>query len=473
MTNEYAHINNLLFSENKNNINSNKIFNNKISFNNINYQTISNEQEIVHQRTKSNYIQNNIKKNININNPIYTKVLNTEINNAYIKPAIRIKKNNKLYINKPIFNDGNNNAYGNKTSIINNNGLNCKKLSSNNTNYINNINITNNIKNNANMNKDLKNNNIIQNKNIKNTNFNKYILEVIKKTKHQHYNSITSQINPTQNLNIKDNIISKNKKKLSKINLNNTKGLKEKDVLQIAFSLFVNGNTSSRNYNQANILEPSNTANSNYSTYRINNNRQMKKKNQNNNNKRNYNLNININNEININENNTINNSTYMNHSHRINSKNMGKGGNMLRGYLGDVGLRQKEKNKCIVNLKQKKYNVDGAMNSNRNNNLTKNNDNLIFNANSKKSKKIKTRNYTNKNINNWLNSINNNFINTLILNNNSVDNKINSNNSNNINKNNNNIIKSYHTKSVTNLSDLMFHNKKLISLYKNVSKSK
>ena len=477
ITNEYTHRNNLPFSANKNKNNINNILNNKISFNNINYQTISNEQEIGHQRTKSNYIQNNIKKNININNPIYTKVLNTEINNAYIKPAIRIKKNDKLYISKPIFNEGNNNAYENKTSLINNNdGFNCKKLSSNNTNYINSINVANNINNNANINKDLKNNNIIQNKNIKNTNFNKYILDVIKKTKHQHYNSITSQINPTQNLNIKDNIISRNKKKINKINLKNPKGLKEKDVLQIALSLLVNENTSSRNHNQTNILEPSNTANYNYSTYyRINNNRQMIQKNQNNNNKRNYNLNININNEININENNTINNSTYINHTHRINSKNMGKEGNIFRGYLGDEGLRQKEKNKCIVNLKQKKYNVNGAMNSNRsnNNNLTKNNDNLIFNLNNRKGKKIKTRNYTNKKINDLLNSINNNFINTYILNNNSVDNKMNVNNFNKINKNNNNIIKSYHTKSVASLSDLMFHNKKLISLYKNVSKNK
>ena len=72
------------------------------------------------------------------------------------------------------------------------------------------------------------------------------------------------------------------------------------------------------------------------------------------------------------------------------------------------------------------------------------------------------------------MNTINNNFINTVILNNNSVDNKvINYNKINNIINKNNNIIKSYHTKSVTSLSDLMFHNKKLISLYKNISKSK
>ena len=451
MTNEYMHMNNLPFSENKNNIN------NKMLFNNINYQTINNEQELGHQRTKSNFIQNNIKKITNANNnPIYTKIFNTEMNNAYIKPAIRIKKNDKLYLSKPLVNDGNNDTYEDKTNIINNNFLNHKKLSCNNANCINSLNIVNN--NTARINKDIKNNNIIINKNIKNTNFNKYILEVIKKSKNQHYNSITSQINPAHTLNAKDNATFKKKKKLSNLNLNNTKGHKEKDVLQIALSLFVNENSSSRNHNQTNILEPSNTVNNNYSTYyKINNNRQIIQKK--NNNKRNYNLNININNEININENNTINNSTYINHTHRINIKKTGKGGNMLQGYSGEGVSRQREKNNCIVNLKQKKYNIDNAMNSNRNNNCnsTKNNtynDNVLFNLNDKKGKKIKTRNYANKNINDLLNSINNL-------------NKIN-------NKNiNNNIIKSYHTKSVTSLSDLMFHNKKLISLYKNLSKSK
>ena len=34
-------------------------------------------------------------------------------------------------------------------------------------------------------------------------------------------------------------------------------------------------------------------------------------------------------------------------------------------------------------------------------------------------------------------------------------------------------IIKSYHTKSVSSLTDLINHNKKLVGLYKNVSKSK
>ena len=42
-----------------------------------------------------------------------------------------------------------------------------------------------------------------------------------------------------------------------------------------------------------------------------------------------------------------------------------------------------------------------------------------------------------------------------------------------NYNVNNEKVIKGYHTKSVSNLTDLINHNKKLISLYKNMSKSK
>ena len=482
MTNEY--INNIPFSanKNKNEGKNSKFFNNKVLFNNLTYQTINNDQGMGHQRTKSNLVQGIVKKNVN-NNPTFTKILNTEMNNAYIKPAIRIKKNDKLYGGRPILNDTNiDKNYDNKTTINNNSNnnkvFNYKKISQHKTKYLNNIN------NNTNLKNELKNSNdFFNNNNLKNTNFNKYILEVIKKTKHQHYNSLTNQINPGNTCNMKDNIISKNKKKISNINLNNSKGYNDKDVLQIALSLFVNENSSRNIYNNTNILEPSNTNNNINSYYKLNNN-QILHNNQNNN-KKNYNLNININNEININENNTINNSTYINHTHRVNNKNM-LGCKNIKNYFGDP-TKQKEKNKCIANLKQKKYNMDPTVNNNRNNNCqsTKNNtinDNLIFNINNKNIK-TKTRNYDNKNIKEALNSINNNFMNTFVVNNNSVDNnKIcgnnyikNINNINNINNKNmnSNIIKSYHTKSVTSLSDLMFHNKRLISLYKNLSKSK
>jgi len=42
-----------------------------------------------------------------------------------------------------------------------------------------------------------------------------------------------------------------------------------------------------------------------------------------------------------------------------------------------------------------------------------------------------------------------------------------------NYNSRNDKVIKGYHTKSVSNLTDLINHNKKLISLYKSMSKSK
>ena len=42
-----------------------------------------------------------------------------------------------------------------------------------------------------------------------------------------------------------------------------------------------------------------------------------------------------------------------------------------------------------------------------------------------------------------------------------------------NYNGRNEKVIKGYHTKSVSNLTDLINHNKKLISLYKSLSKSK
>ena len=353
MTNEY--INNLPFSanKNKNEVKNSKYFNNKALFNNLTYQTINNEQGLGHQRTKSNLIQGFVKKNIN-NNPTFSKILNTEMNNAYIKPAIRIKKNDKLYGGKPILNETNiEKNFENKTNINNNSNnnkvFNYKKISQNNAKCLNNIN------NNTNLKNEFKNSNdILGNNNLKNTNFNKYILEVIKKTKHQHYNSLTNKINPTNTFNIKDNIISKNKKKLSNINLNNSKGYKDKDVLQIALSLFVNENSSRNIYNNTNTLEPSNTnTNNNINSYCKLNNNQMSHNSNQNNNKKNYNLNININNEININENNTINNSTYINHTHRLNNKNI-IGCKNIKNYFGDKS-KQKEKNKYIANLKQKK----------------------------------------------------------------------------------------------------------------------
>ena len=67
--------------------------------------------------------------------------------------------------------------------------------------------------------------------------------------------------------------------------------------------------------------------------------------------------------------------------------------------------------------------------------------------------------------MNEALTSINNNFVNSIVLGN-SLDNNM-------INVKNKKIVKKYHTKSITSLVDLMNHNKRLISLYRNLNKSK
>ena len=474
---DYTNTNNLPFSENKNKntLNNNKIFSNRAILNNLSYQTINYEQGAYHQRTKSNFIQNNFKNTIN-NNPTFSKVIITDSNNAYIKPAIRIKKNDKLFKNKPILIDTNpDNNYENRISINNNvNNISNKKLTKNsNDNYLNNFTI-----NNTNISNEFKNN-IIHNNNIKNTNFNKYILDVIKKSKHQHYNSLTNQNNLIHTLNTKDSILLKNKKKLN----NNSKENTDRDVVQIALSLYLNESTSRNAKNNTNIMEHTHDNLNNLNTYyKINNNKPVTKNNNNNNPKRNYNLNININNEININENNTINNSSYsINDLHKLKYKNLSRKNNIHKNNLGNESKQKdKEKDKYIINLKQKKSTIEPNNNANRINfcKSSKNNnikDIIMVDINSKRDKKIKTRNFGNKNFNNVITSINNNYVNNVILNNNTVDNNryIDNNKINNISNKNFNIINSYHTKSVSNISDLMYHNKRLISLYKNLSKSK
>ena len=84
---------------------------------------------------------------------------------------------------------------------------------------------------------------------------------------------------------------------------------------------------------------------------------------------------------------------------------------------------------------------------------------------NKKEGKTIRKRNYEN-NINEALTTINNNVVHSIFFNN-----SIDSNNK--ANLKNHKKIKSYHAKSIASLMDLMNHNKKLISLYRNLNKSK
>lgn len=227
--------------------------------------TFGNDQEYFHQRNKSNFLQNSVKKHI------YTyKVINTENSNnkAYIKPAIRIKKNEKFLLNKQISVNLNENKH--RVPMRNN--------------YL-----SNNIGNN-------------KTNDLKNTNFNKYLLEVIKKSKYQHYNSLTGQVEPN-------------------------KTNKNKDLFQFALSLLVNEASARKDPNRTNILEPYNhttqNLNTNTKTFYKDKNGKVNEKNKN----KKYNLNINIKNEININENNTINNNTYRNNSNtqRLDHKSLNK----------------------------------------------------------------------------------------------------------------------------------------------------
>ena len=339
---------------NNNKFHIKSINHNKISLGNLSYQTINYEKGLLHQRTKSNNLENPL---------VFSKCLITDRNKVYNKPYIRINKNEKIKreisdVNNDIkntINENYNSLFHQKNSYKNIHDLKNKEQNKKRIN-INNYN--------------------------KKSNFSKYIMDVIKTGNNKYYiKNVGNKINNHDN----------------------------KDILQIALSLM---------NNQNNL-------------------------------KKNYNLNININNEININENNNINNSTYSinNLTQRINTK-----------YIN---------NKNIINLKQNKNNNKETINSYRSNypfSKKKINYNSI-NINKKQGKKIRKRNYE-KNFNEALTTINNNLVNSIFLNNSSE-------NNNKINLKNNKKSKKYHTKSITSLIDLMNHNKRLISLYRNLNKSK
>ena len=254
----------------------------------------------------------------------------------------------------------------------------------------------------------------------------------IKTSINENYNSLIHQKSSFKSFNdLKNNKEQSNKK----ININNYN--KKSNFSKYIMEVIKTSNSNNNKYYAKN-------QNKNKDIFQI----ALSLMNNQNNLKKNYNLNININNEININENNNINNSTYSisNLTQRINTKNIN--------------------NKNLINLKQNK-NKKETINSYRSNypfSKKKINFNNV-NINQKKGKKIKQRNYE-KNFNEALTTINNNLVSSILLNN-SLE------NNNKINLKNNKKYKKYHTKSITNLIDLMNHNKRLISLYRNLNKSK
>ena len=239
--------------------------------------------------------------------------------------------------------------------------------------------------------------------------------------------------------NIKSNQINSNSSNKKKGDPNN------RELMHLALSLLLDNNSTfsnvvgynnpsgkknfiSRNSNKKNSIKKSKTNYNNYKKYHNNN----------------TNYNININNQININTN--SNNNTNTNPNNGINNLKSGK--DYLNTKLKNQELNNHNNTKDIMGNNMLNTNSNLHMSSITGANINNNHHNSEnINAN----KKVRTRN-----INSGLKKRNTHGY------------------KNNINaKNEENIIKSYHTKSVSSLTDLINHNKKLMGLYKNASKSK
>ena len=230
---------------------------------------------------------------------------------------------------------------------------------------------------------------------------------------YQHYTKIVNNINSND---------SSNKNRFTE---------SHGDLVQLPLSLLLEGNSTCSNNNTTsnynNNLNKKNASNSkNQKKTKSNkfcsNNSQQKTKYRN----INTNYNININNQININT-------------------NTNTGGKNLKDYL-NMKIKQNDVRLCnfrqginCINLRGGVYITGNNLNlHNLKNNLNRNKKNSRKNINSGlKNGNIGTNGNDNANV-----------------------------------KNEDNIIKSYHTKSVSSLTDLINHNQNLISLYKNISKS-
>ena len=439
---------NMIKSSRNRNINKNiKIKKIGLMNNNMNNKYIN---KIKISKTLKNITDRNIKRNTTSNKKEKKKI---ELNNLVESQMIKEKKNNnkkiisRNYYISPLnkkFTYNNNKFQINHIKYINNNKISLSNLSYQTINYEKGLTHqrtkSNNVENPLTFSKCLiTERNKVYNKPFirinKNEKIKKEIRSInneIKTSINENYNSLIHQKSSFKSFNdLKNNKDQSNKK----ININNynKKSNFSKYIMEVI-------KTSNSNNNKYYAKKP----NKNKDIFQI----ALSLMNNQNNLKKNYNLNININNEININENNNINNSTYSisNLTQRINTKNIN--------------------NKNLINLKQNK-NKKETINSYRSNypfSKKKINFNNV-NINQKKGKKIKQRNYE-KNFNEALTTINNNLVSSILLNN-SLE------NNNKINLKNNKKYKKYHTKSITNLIDLMNHNKRLISLYRNLNKSK
>ena len=234
------------------------------------------------------------------------------------------------------------------------------------------------------------------------------------KNKKFYYNS---KINPNLK-NIKNNQINSNSSNKNKKGDGNNK-----ELMQLALSLLFDNNSTFSNIVGSNIHH-NHLINKKSFISRNSNKKNSIKKSKTNKNKyhsNNTNYNININNQININ---TNGNNLY---------NNLKNG----KDYL-NMKLKNQELNTNNNILKDSNLHIS---NCNGVNNHNHNSENINLN------KKVRARNISGLKKGNF--QINKNV------------------------KNEENIIKSYHTKSVSSLTDLINHNKKMMGLYKNVSKSK
>ena len=389
-------------------------------------KTMNSLNTAIHQRTNSQFIpsqtsvknKSNIKTNTKktIKNDKKTsslKFLVTDSENPKkINQTIKIRKNEKLK---------------NKNMSLNN-----KSIKINNNNKSNNNKKENNIKNKITV---TTNNyfNHLNNKNVKlsgmemKKKFGDYSNENIN-INNQNYSNIANNLNHHQLLNT--NVESQTFRKCINYDY---KTKNHSQLMKIALSLLIDSNSPEKSKiikkNLINNISTNNNCNL------MKNNIINKKDIQNNffniNSPTHYN--ININNQINININGKINGNF-----------------NHIRGNKSNKNNTKKKININLPTMKKKNFIPKKKSTQNINSIITNGNKSSNKMKSNKIKIKIKTRNS-----------------------NDSLKNGISTQRSNNINSRNEKEIKGYHTKSVSNLTEIINHNKRLIALYKNMSKSK
>ena len=390
---------------------------NLVKSGNKDFKTMNFMKTAVHQRTNSQKLQNQKlvknKNKINLNNN-KVKIPNKKISSLKL---LVTNTENQTHI-KPIIKIKKNEKLKSKKNFINNaNNINNKNKSINKNDKNNNHKITvttNNYFNSLN-NRNSKINDLNAKKTFRESNENLSL-------NNPNYSNMTNTLNPQQ-------LISNNEESHTfRKNLDyNFQPNNNTNLMQLALSLLIENNSPNKNR----IINTNiNNINSNTS---LNNNNILMKNNLNKprDSKNNYfninsptHYNININNQINININGKINGKINDIKTTKSNQKKSKKNIN--------INISKRERKKIPTKKPFQNINLIGKKPTN-------------INSKSNNKIKIRTRNY-----NNYLN---NGFTQNSLR--------------------NEKDIKGYHTKSVSNLAELIKHNNKLIEIYKSMSKSK